>query len=224
MKPIGYSYLNKHYRLLLPKLGVDVYQGSNADVEGFQQYGASKRKIIPHHKKMIDSPYEQMNIAIKYQGIRLHFFAAMFKLINIEEFTQFILNKPNSKYNRVLWFLYEWITDKKLDIPDLTTGNYIQLFEDKYYYTIENGNKNKRTRVINNAIGTREFCPTVLKTPQIKKIAGINVYDTAWAEMQKLGDALSADIIGRSINYLYTKETKSSTEIEREQIKADIHH
>lgn len=34
--------------------------------------------------------------------------------------------------------------------------------------------------------------------------------------MQKLGQPLSSDLIGRSINYLYTKETKSSTEIERE--------
>lgn len=219
MKPIGYSYLNQYYKLLLPKLRVEVYQDPNADVdvEYILQYGASKRKIIPNHIKIAESPYDQMVAAIKYQGIRLHFFAAIFNKLDITEFTDFISAKPNSKYSRVLWFLYEWLTEKKLDIPDLKFGNYIPLFEDKYYFSIKNGNKDKRTRVINNAIGTREFCPTVRKTPKIIKLASINVYDTAWAEMQKLGDALSADVIGRSINYLYTKETKSSTEIEKEK-------
>lgn len=216
MNPIGYSYLNKHYKLLLPKLGIEVYHDINAEAEHTVDYGASKRKIIPVTRKYKDCPYEQMLEAIKYQGIRLHFFAMIFKKCNISEFTFFITEKPNSKHTRVLWFLYEWLTDKKLNIPDLKSGNYVNLFEDKFYYTLKNGVKNKRTRIINNAIGTKDFCPTVRKTPEILRLANIDVYETAWAKMQKLGEQISADHIGRSINYLYSKETKSSTEIEKE--------
>lgn len=216
MKPVGYSYLNQHYNLLLPKLRKEVYYDEKSDTEHTVNYGASRRKILPKSRKYKDSPYDQMIEAIKHQGIRLHFFAAIFKSINTIELTQFIKEKPNSKYNRVLWFLYEWLTAKKLDISDLTAGNYINLFEEEFYYTIKDGVRDKRTRVINNSIGTREFCPTVRKTSKILKLAKIDVYETAWARMQRIGDNLSADIIGRSINYLYSKETKSSTEIERE--------
>lgn len=216
MKPIGYTYLNQYYCLLLPKLGLEVYQDPSYDSEKVINYGASKRKILPGSKKIIDTPYNHMVQAIKYQGIRLHFFAAIFKNIDVQEFTQFISEMPNSKYNRVLWFLFEWLTEEKLDLPDLTSGNYVQLFESDFYYTISDGDRDKRTRVINNALGTNEFCPTIRKTRAVKALEKVNVYETAYEEMQKLGQPLSSDLIGRSINYLYTKETKSSTEIERE--------
>ncbi|PWK42823.1 Fic family protein [Pleionea mediterranea] len=219
MQPIGYSYLNRYYKLLLPKLGLEVYIDNTVDTECIRNYGSFKRKLLPRSRKFIDCPYEQMISAIKYQGIRLHYFSAIFNnsLLKKADFSAFLAKKPNSKYNRVLWFLYEWLTNSKLDLPDLKSGNYIQLFEEKYYYTLKNGNKNKRTRVINNAIGTQAFCPTVRKTLEVKNLAKIDVYDTAWAKMQTLGDFLSSDVIGRSINYLYTKETKSSTEIEHEK-------
>jgi len=216
MTPLGYTYLNQYYNLLLPKLDVEVYQDPQADTEKLISYGASKRKIIPGTRKLAETPFEHMVSAIKYQGIRLHFFSAMFQRVDINALTAFIADKPNSKYNRVIWYLYEWLTEKKLELNDLTQGNYIQLFEDDFYYTLANGDKDKRTRVINNAIGTKDFCPTIRKTKEVKVLEKIDVYQTAYAEMQKVGDPLTADVLGRSINYLYTKETKSSNEIERE--------
>jgi len=217
MKPVGYAYLNQHYALLLPKPGVEVYQAPNADEEQIIPYGAGKRRILPGRLKYEDNPYAQMHAAIKYQGIRLHFFATMFRKVNVAELTSFIASKPTSQYNRVLWFLYEWLTNSRLDLPDLKSGNYIRLLEDEYYYTLQTGNRDKRTRVINNALGTPEFCPTVRKTPDIKLLEKVDVYKTAYAKMQGIGEFLSVDVIGRSINYLYTKETKSSTEIEKEK-------
>jgi hypothetical protein len=217
MKPVGYTFLNQHYKLLLPKLGVEVYQDPKAETESTISYGGSKRKLLPKNRRNLDTPYENMAAAIKYQGIRLHFFAAMFKVIDVDEFTSYIGKRPNSQTNRVLWFLYEWLIEKPLALPDLTTGNYITLFDDQYYFTIQNGERDRRTRIINNAIGTHEYCPTVRKTPEIMEMSKINVYETAFAKVQKLGEALSADVIGRSVNYLYTKETRSSTEIEKEK-------
>lgn len=217
MKPVGYSYLNQYYALLLPKLGVEVYQSTNKSGEGSIDYGASKRKIIPHSRKILDTPYDHMCAAIKYQGIRLHFFAALFQKVDVMELATFIKQKPNSKYNRVIWFLYEWLTQNQLPIEDLKSGNYLKLFNDQFYYTLNEGERNKRTRIVNNAIGTNEFCPTIRKTPKILELEKIDVYNTAYTRMQEIGDNLSVDVIGRSINYLYTKETKSSTEIEKER-------
>lgn len=216
MTPVGYTYLNQFYKLLLPKLNVEVFSDPSVTQISLVNFGASKRKVIPASGKMPESPYEHMCAAIKYQGIRLHFFAAIFKVIDVKEFTDFITQSPQARYNRVLWFLYEWLTDQELPIPPLSSGNYIKLFEDEFYYTLQDGQRCKRMRVINNAIGTRDYCPTVRKTKAIQQIAGIDVYESAYAKMQDFGDVLSTDVLGRSINYLYTKETKSSTEIENE--------
>ena len=215
MKALGYSHLNQYYKLLLPKLDVEVYQDDAIDKEKLISYGASKRKLIPV-KTIIENPYDNMVLAIKHQGIRLHFFFAIFNVVDVDELTQFIKRKPNSSHNRVIWYLYEWLMNEPLDIPDLKAGNYINLFDDQFYYTIQNGDRDRRTRITNNAIGTREFCPTIRKTPKILELEKVNVYETAYAQMQKIGQGLNADIIGRSINYLYTKESKSSTEIEKE--------
>lgn len=216
MNPIGYTYLNQHYQLLLPKLGLEVYQDPTAETETYRAYGATQRKILPGHLKAPSSPYEHMISAIRYQGIRLHFFAAIFERVNVNELTQFIAAAPNSKHNRVLWYLYEWLTDKQLKLSDLKHGNYVNLFEEDYYYTLAEGTRDRRTRVRNNAIGTREYCPTVRKTPWVRELAATDVYQTAWAKVQSLGESVSAEVVGRSINYLYTKETKSSNEIEHE--------
>ncbi len=216
MKPVGYTFLNQHYQLLLPKVGLEVYQGDSAEPEVKRAYGATKRKILPRRLKAPSSPYEHMIAAIKHQGIRLHFFAALFLKIDVAEFTRFIAAAPNSKHNRVLWHLYEWLTEKQLDLPDLKQGNYMALFDDEYYFTLAEGWRDRRTRVRNNAIGTREYCPTVRKTAPVRELAKLNVYETAYAKVQELGESISADILGRSISYLYTKETKSSNEIERE--------
>lgn len=217
MKPIGYTYLNDYYDLLLPKLGVEVYQDPNSEKEKLVDYGAGKRRILPGHLKYLDEPFFQMHSAIKYQGIRLHFFSAIFKKIDVSSLTNFISEQPNSQYNRVLWFLYEWLTGQKLNLPNLKSGNYIRLLDDNYYYTLKEGVRDARTRIVNNLLGTPKFCPTIRKTKEILELAKVDVYKTAYSKMQAIGDYLSVDLIGRSVNYLYTKETKSSTEIEKEQ-------
>ncbi|WP_158972574.1 Fic family protein [Paraglaciecola sp. L3A3] len=217
MNPVGYTFLNQHYNLLLPKLGLEVYQDMHSDVEKTVTYGASNRLVLPKSRKNLSTPYENMVAAIKYQGIRLHFFAAIFKVVDEKELTAFIADKPMAQLNRVIWYLYEWLTNKRLDLPALTSGNYVQLFDDRFYFTLTEGVRDKRTRVVNNAIGTKDFCPTVRKTPEIVKLAETDVYQTAYEEVQRLGKTISADVIGRSINYLYTKETRSSTEIENEK-------
>ena len=217
MTPVGYTFLNKYYNLLLPKLSVEVYQDASFDSEKIVKYGASKRLVLPKSRKNLSTPYDNMVAAIKHQGIRLHFFAVIFKVVDENELTAFIASKPMAQHTRVIWYLYEWLTGNTLNLPALNSGNYVQLFDPKYYFTLSDGVRDKRTRVINNAIGTRDFCPTIRKTPEILTLAKTDVYKTAYEEVQKLGKSISADIIGRSVNYLYTKETRSSTEIENER-------
>ncbi|MCF4010992.1 hypothetical protein, partial [Rheinheimera sp. UJ63] len=94
MSPIGYTYLNQFYKLLLPKLNVEVFADKSVSADSIVDFGSSKRRVIPATRKITDSPYEHMCAAIKYQGIRLHFFAAIFKVIDVNEFADFIRASP----------------------------------------------------------------------------------------------------------------------------------
>ncbi|MBD3842961.1 MAG: Fic family protein [Campylobacterales bacterium] len=216
MKPVGYAKLLEMYGLHLPKMEVEYFQGDHHTGIQTVNYGASKRKILPSRIKIKDTPFDHIKAAIKYQGIRLQYLYVIFSALDPKDLEQPIKDHPMSNPARVIWYLYEWLMKTKLDVPNLTTGNYIKLFDSKYYFTRLTGKKCRRTRVINNGLGNLSFCPIVRKTKEIKKLSEIDVYETAYGKMQEMGIALNANIVDRCINYLYTKESKTSSEIERE--------
>lgn len=219
MIPVGYTWLIKHYSLTLPKMSVEYYQGNHHSGIKTVEFGDSVRKLLPNRLKVEESPFEQLKLAIKYQGIRLQTLYVIFETMDPGMLEDKISQTPTSKNARVIWFLYEWLLDKCLDLPDLTTGNYVDLFDSRYYFTRINGARCRRTRVVNNALGSREFCPTVRKTKDVKALCDIDVYELAYGKMQaflEVDGLINANIVDRCINYLYTKESKTSSEIERE--------
>ena len=68
-----------------------VYQNLKAETESIISYGGSKRRLLPKNRRNLDTPRENMAAAIKYQGIRLHFFAAMFKAIDVVLKAQYLV-------------------------------------------------------------------------------------------------------------------------------------
>lgn len=216
MEKIGYSYLVDKFELSLPLLSTEYYKGDSQKKE-VVDYGFRKRVILSSKISTQQNVFDNIKAAIKYQGIRLQYLYPVFKKLDVSELTEAIKEKPLSKDSRVIWFLYEWLMEEELETLSLTSGSYIPLFDDKYYYTLQNGKRDPRTKVINNALGTREYCPIVRKTPEILKIENVDFYATAFAEIQQMSDKFSASIVERSIEYLYTKETKTSSEIEKEE-------
>ena len=216
MRPVGYAFLQQYYELSLPKLDCEYFQGDHAKGIKTVNYGAGIRKVLSNRVKIGETPFDHIKAAINYQGIRLQYLYVVFQKIDQEHLTEKVLNTPTSRHARVIWFLYEWLTGNRLDIADLKTGNYVNLFDDRYYYTRRTGIRCSRTRVNNNALGTSAFCPCVRKVKKVCDYAEVDVYQTAFAKMQEMGFLLNADVVDRCINYLYTKESKTSSEIERE--------
>lgn len=69
----------------------------------------------------------------------------------------------------------------------------------------------------NNLLGTSEYCPVVRKTRELEDLLGQDLT----TKLEELKANYPEDIFRRATNYLYTKETKSSYEIEKEQPSAD---
>lgn len=219
MKAVGYAWLIDYYGLTLPKMSVEYYQGDHHSGIKTVKFGDSVRKLLPSRLKITEAPFEQLKLAIKYQGIRLAYLYVIFEALDADQLTQSISKRPTSKNTRVIWFLYEWLLEQRLDLPDLTSGNYVELFASQYYFTRTQGERCRRTRIVNNALGTRAFCPVVRKTSDIQALADVDVYELAYGQMQsflKRDGLLNANIVDRCINYLYTKESKTSSQIERE--------
>lgn len=154
----------------------------------------------------------QLEFALKYDGINLEILKAIFQACKITELREYILNHPTSKYARKIWYLYEYLLDTHLSIPDVGKGNYIDLIDSKKYFTCK-AIKSSRHRVNNNLLGDCDFSPMVRRTVVIESFIEKNLN----AQVKDIVKQYPENIVTRASQYLYRKETKSLLEMECEK-------
>lgn len=211
--PIGYQALIEQYHLKVPPH----YRQSFITSQGRGQIRIDNHQethIYPKHYGLKDpgNPFSQIEFAIKYDGINLEILEAIFRKLESKEIEITIKKHPTSKYTRILWFLYEFLTKKVLNLRDAKKLQYVDLLNPKRYFTT-GGIKSQRHYVNNNLIGTSAFCPIIRKTKALVEYIE-NRYDE---KARELSEKYEGQIIDRATHYLYTKETLSSYAIEREQ-------
>ena len=153
---------------------------------------------------------DHLEFAIKYDGINLALLCSLFRHIEPQELADFILEHPVSIPRRKLWFLYEFLTGTLLPLEDADKGNYILLLDPEEYYTLKNGVRSSRQRVINNLTVTVPFCPLIRRTDRLKQVEQTNFIE----QCAHILDAYPPELLRRALSYLYTKETRSSFAIE----------
>lgn len=125
--------------------------------------------------------------------------------------TAYIKSKPIGKYTRRLWFFYEMLSGRELPLEDCRMGNYIDALDDRHYFTLRNGQKSPRHRVVNNLPGVSDFCPVVRRTENLTRMESIDLRK----KCDEIITAYPESLIRRALGYLYRKETKSSFAIEQ---------
>lgn len=206
----GYAFFIEHYNLsVLAHWHISLVSSTRA-----------LRSTTTQHKQ-IESIYpksfwpgegigDQLEFALKYDGINLEILSAIFDVIPAETIASWISSKLIGKYTRKIWFLYEFLTERKLELPDLTKGNYIELLESERYYTVTSKHRAQRQRIINNLLGRKDFCPIIRRTEKLTSIEEIDIRK----ECEAILTSYPRDLLRRALSYLYNKETKSSFGIE----------
>jgi len=157
-----------------------------------------------------DTLGDHLEFALKYDGTNLAILSVVFQKAEEEEILEYVRSKPTGKYARRLWFLYEFLTGKTLPLDDLKRGNYIDLLEPDDYYTVTPVRRVRRQRINDNLLGDSRFCPAVRRTDTLRDF---ETADLPGRCRQAL-EGYSPAVLKRAFGYLYTKETKSSFEIE----------
>ena len=160
---------------------------------------------------------DHLEFALKYDGTNLALLGKVFDEISPDVLTYYIEKKPTGKYARRLWFLYEYLTGEKLPLEDLQRATYLDLLEPSEYYVLELGEKSPRQRIRNNLPGNIQFCPLIRRTETLKEFEEKDLP----GRCREVLSEVPADLLRRALAYLYTKETKSSFEIERITPSAD---
>jgi hypothetical protein len=156
-----------------------------------------------------------LEFALKHEGINLAIIKQLFHRLDIKLITEKIQLQPTGIYSRKIWFLYEFLMETTLALPDCKNIKYVDLLDTALYFTANNL-KSPRHAINNNLLGNNEFCPFIRRTPMLEEFINkqLNV------EAKKMIDKYDASLISRACNYLYTKETMSSFEIERKKPNA----
>jgi len=158
-----------------------------------------------------DSLAGHLTFALKYEGINLGVLKGVFSAVSHNEIRNFITAEPTSYYGRKIWFLYEWLMDVELKLPDLKTGNYIDVLDEKLQYTGPSENV-PRQRVRNNLPGVKNFCPLIRKTKQLEAFIASKLNDKIEGSLSPI----RRDVLMRAAAFLLLKDSKASYAIEGE--------
>ena len=208
-RPAGYAALIGRYELdVIPNCHRSFVTTSGTHL--IDSTGGVIEEVYPFKYWPGDTLGDHLEFALKYDGTNLAILAGLFQNAAEEDLLEYVRSKPIGKYARRLWFLYEFLMGKTLLLDDLKRGNYIDLLEPDDYYTVTPTRQVRRQRINDNLLGNRRFCPTVRRTDTLR--------DFETADLPKrcrqVVSAYSPELLKRALGYLYTKETKSSFEIE----------
>ena len=208
-RPAGYTALLGQYNLE----AVPNWHQSFVAASGGHKIDASGsiiEEVYPPGQWPGEKPGDHLEFALKYDGTNLAILACVFEAMPEEDLVEYIQSKPTGKYARRLWFLYEFLTGRLLPIEDIKQGNYVDLLEPDEYYTAPPARRVRRQRINDNLLGDRRFCPVIRRTNTMRRFEEADLP----AKCRRVASTYPPELLKRALGYLYTKETKSSFEIE----------
>jgi hypothetical protein len=209
--PAGYAALIDAYRLQVPlprTLFATSEHHRTRNEEGW-------RILTPRHTPAPDLE-AHLTFALKNEGLDLAVLKRLFAVVTPAEIEAIVRAKPTGGYARRLWFLYEWLLDRRLDLPDTRTGNYEPVVDPQQQWAIP-GENSPRHRVRNNLPGTPAFCPLVFRTETTEAFAAMYLAQRAQKEVA----AVPRDLLVRTAAFLLLKDSRSSFAIEGERPSQD---
>ena len=209
--PAGYAALIDAYRLQVPvPLTLCAIATRHKTLE---QHGW--RLLTPRHAPAATLE-GHLTFALKYEGLDLLVLKRLFLATGAAPIEALVRAKPTGSYARRVWFLYEWLTAKRLKIADLRKLSYVNAVDPKQQWTgtVEDF---PRHRVRNNLPGTAQFCPLVFRTPALEDFIALDLADRA----KKIAADVPADLLARAAAFLLLRDSRASYVIEGEDPPRD---
>lgn len=209
--PAGYSALVHAYGLSVPLPQTLCAIGERhrlTEADGWRIY-------TPRHAPRA-SLESHLVFALKYEGLDLVVLKRLFLATGAGPIEAIVGATPTGSYARRIWFLYEWLTGSRLDLPDATRGAYADVVDASLQYAA-NGKTSTRHRVRNNLPGTSDFCPLIYRTATLERFLALNLRESA----QEVVAAVPRDLLARTSAFLLLKDSKSSFAIEGESPPQD---
>ena len=208
--PIGQAWLRSELNLAVPLPAVESWVGAGArrtEVQGDSRIV----ELYPRQYAADGSIAAHLRFALRHEPVDLGVLVAALKTIEASELEGWVRAEPTGAFSRRAWFFYETFTRRTLDLEGVRAGNYVMAL-DPGKHIVAGRRNSPRHRVADNLLGGPGLCPTIRRTPRLTEQMGMRVD----AEARALIESCDPGILARAVNYLYTRETRSSFAIEGE--------
>lgn len=206
--PVGYAALIDRYDLRLPLPAL-----LSGIAERYRPESTPQWRLLNPRRRPEDTLGGHLEFALKREGVDLLILARLFQTVPACEFESIVRAAPTGSYARRIWFLYEWLTGKTLDVPHSPKVTAVPIIDATLQYGLNKSEMSVRHRVQNNLPGTPEFCPMVRRTASLD---AAEAKDLAGLARTVIGRT-HPDVIHRAAAFFMLSDSQASFHIEGER-------
>jgi len=215
VRPLGYAYLTDQFKLPALPLALSCRLSDALPNRRIRDQGGEKVQEFGPSYAPDSTMLGHLRFALRYEGLNLEVLSLLFERVGPEDIQAALSLEPTGAAPRRLAFLYEWLTDRELEVPTnrLTAKTrFVPALDESLQFglALDMSPRNEKYRVIDNLPGTCDFCPLVSRTPYLDNMVQKNLKDRTRATLEKYDPRL----VVRAANFLYLTETHSSFEVE----------
>ena len=203
---VGYAALLEKFALKTPPPRFVAVIGPK-----HKRYTVDNYQVFTPRHAPEDSLIGHLTFALKYEGIDLAILKSLFLTLSKDTIQTILSKEINGIYSRKIWFLYEWLMNDLLDLPDLKQGNFVDLIDSTLQYP-GRPISSRRHRIRNNLPGVVDFCPLIRKTSKLDYYIGLKLRTLI---RKNIGE-VHPDVLMRAAAFLLLQDSKASYAIEGE--------
>lgn len=215
--PVGVAWLAQTYQIS-PVGGLPV-QSQIGGRRVTQIIDGNRLETYPETMRPVADPAAHLQFHLRHEVPHLEFLARLFTITGGAFIQAWVDAEPTGQYARRAAFLYEWLGNNTLQVPERLGGNYVDVIDDSKLVAASPDciTKIARWRINDNLPGTRYFCPMIVKTDAIEQAIALDVPHLFGNLTAEFGE----DLLQRAAVWMTLRESKASFAIEGEGDRAN---
>lgn len=205
----GWAALVNHLSIAAPVRKLSCF--SDKHVRGNKRH-EGRWEVYDKRYRPEDTLEGHLNFALRHEDIDLLLMKRVFDAVPAQAVQDIIAATPTGTNARRIWFFYETLTGKALELEDAPKVTAVDALDPKLYFTGK-PSYSQRHRVRDNLLGTGMLCPIIRRTEKLQKLVASNLAAQAQDTIGKTG----AQVIARAASFMLLADSRASFEIEGER-------
>lgn len=153
-----------------------------------------------------------LGFALRHETIDLLILKRVFDAVPQQEIETIVRATPTGAFSRRLWFFFETLTGRRLDLEDAPTVTAVPALDPTLYFTGKE-RFSQRHRVRDNLLGTGTLCPVIRRTEKLEALIALDLAERAKETIGKTG----GHVVARAASFMLLADSRASFEIEGER-------